>query len=165
MTPERPGCTTAIWSGWNGSRSRRGSKAPESAPAPPYRRSLPAKRGSARPLSIAPRAPRPRPRAGRPTHTCSCSSDMTPRVSGAASQSELLRAGPGKPVTCQSLGNDAALRDVLMKVVVEIVAARTERGQAHGDRLAGLDRLFAVQPKALEFDRLVARVYDLDRDG
>jgi hypothetical protein len=45
---------------------------------------------------------------------------------------------------------------VLVKVVVEIVAARTERGEAYGDRLAGLDGFFAIEPEALEFNRLLA---------
>src|SRR6202040_3683280 len=160
MTSGRPGCTTAIGSGWNGSRSTRASKAPRLAPVPLYRPSL-VKRAEldslARPSAAAPRGRRRRPRAERKAQTVSSFIDFHRRWRGWSARSELPSAGTGQVVTCRLLGDDTALGDVLMKVVVEVVAAGAERWQAHGDRLAGLDGLFAVQSEALEFDRLVAR--------
>src|SRR5689334_15234495 len=131
MTSVRSGCTTAIGSGRNGSRSRRGSKAPRFA------------------------------RARSAAHQTKPEDCRVRRLSVE------LRVRPGRarvvPPRGRSLGDDAALRNVLVKIVVEIVVACAERGQAHGYRFAGLDGFFAIEPEALEFDRLVARVHDFDR--
>jgi hypothetical protein len=43
-----------------------------------------------------------------------------------------------------------------MEIVVEVVAARAQRRQVYDDRLAGLDGFFAIEPEALEFNRLLA---------
>ena len=49
-----------------------------------------------------------------------------------------------------------------MEIVVEVVAARTQRRQLDGDCLAGRHRGLAIQLKALELDRLVARIDDMN---
>src|ERR1700687_5943585 len=69
----------------------------------------------------------------------------------------------GRDRLTRSLGDDAPLRDVLVKIVIKVVAAWAERGQAYRDRLAGLNRFFTVAPEALKLDRLVARVHDPER--
>src|SRR5262249_2311377 len=60
------------------------------------------------------------------------------------------------------LGDDGPFRHVAVKIVVEIIAAGLQRRNIDGDRLARTDDLFAVHLVALELDRFLARVDDLD---
>src|SRR5258706_1533805 len=62
------------------------------------------------------------------------------------------------------LGDVRPLGDVAVEIVVESVAARLERGHADRGGLAGADDFFPVDLEALELDRLLAGVDDLDLD-
>src|SRR6185437_380291 len=104
MTRAQSGCTTAIGSGRNGSRSRRGSKAPRFARARSAAHQEETGDWRVRRLSVEPQ----------------------------------VRPGQARivPPRGRSLGDDAALRNVLVKIVVEIVVAGVELGEPHGYRFA-----------------------------
>jgi hypothetical protein len=62
------------------------------------------------------------------------------------------------------LGDYRPLRDILMKVVKEVVRAGTQRRDANDYGFPGLNRPFSVETETLKFDRFPARIYDFDLD-
>ena len=60
------------------------------------------------------------------------------------------------------LGEEIPRGHAVVKVVVEVVAPGTQRGQSHLDGLPRRERHFTVELETLEFDRFATRIDDLD---
>src|SRR4029077_12146230 len=63
------------------------------------------------------------------------------------------------------LYNDRSRRDVLMKIVIEVVASWTQRRYAHSDCFARPHDLFAVELKTFELDGFLARICNPNRQS
>ncbi len=134
MRSVRRGCTMAIAFRWSGSRSRRVSTSPR---LPAERKHRPSPAGWCGELR----------QTGREKDLQRLQTVRWFRHSQASSRT---------PLRSLSLRDDASLGNVLVEIVIEVVASGAERGQTYGDRLTGLDGLFAVELEALELDRLYA---------